>query len=196
MKTNTWYLSFFLALLLSSAARPDSLPPPIIPQCVGVNIHFTGAPARDLDGLQSGGFGWIRMDFAWDSIEKVKGQYDFSAYDTLVAGLAARHIKPLFILDYGNTLYQTGAPRSPEAQAAFARFAAAAVTHYKGKPILWEIWNEPNGGFWPPGANVLEYRQLAFETARAIKQADPNATVIAPGTSGIPLDFLESVFQT
>ncbi|MDQ2798009.1 MAG: cellulase family glycosylhydrolase [Armatimonadota bacterium] len=196
MKTNIWYLSFFLALLLISAARPDALPPPIIPQCVGVNIHFTGAPARDLDGLQSGGFGWVRMDFVWDAIEKVKGQYDFSAYDTLVAGLAERHIKPLFILDYGNDLYQKQAPRSPEARAAFARFAAAAVTHYKGKPILWEIWNEPNGGFWPPRANVLEYRQLAFETARAIKQADPNATVLAPGTSGIPLDFLESVFQT
>ena len=181
-------------------ARPDALPPPVVPQCVGVNIHFTGAPARDLDGLQAGGFGWVRMDFAWDAIEKVKGQYDFMAYDTLLAGLTARNIRPLFILDYGNDLYQTGAPRTPEARAAFARFAAAAVTHYKGKPILWEIWNEPNGGFWKPQANAAEYGRLAFETARAIKQADPNATVLAPGTApgplGIPLDFLESVFQT
>lgn len=185
-----------LTLFLAGTARPDALPPPVIPQCVGVNIHFTGAPARDLDGLQRGGFGWIRMDFFWEGIEKVKGQYDFSAYDKLVAGLAERGIKPLFILDYGNALYQQGAPRSPEARAAFARFAAAAVRHYKGKPILWEIWNEPNGGFWSPRANVLEYRQLAFETAKAIKEADPKATLMAPGTSGIPLDFLESVFQT
>lgn len=184
------------AVWAGSAARPDALPPPVVPQCVGVNIHFTGAPARDLDGLQAGGFGWIRMDFAWDRIEKVRGQYDFSAYDTLVTGLAARHIKPLFILDYGNDLYQTGAPRTPEARAAFARFAAASVTHFKGKPILWEIWNEPNGGFWKPQANAAEYGRLAFETAKAIKEADPNATVLAPGTSGIPLDFLESVFQT
>ena len=196
MKTSPLCLCLFLTVLIGGAARPDSLPPPVIPQCVGVNIHFTGAPTRDLDGLQSGGFGWIRMDFAWDAIEKVKGQYDFSAYDMLVAGLAARHIKSLLILDYGNDLYQKQAPRSPEAREAFARFAAAAVRHYKGKPILWEIWNEPNGGFWLPRANVSEYRQLAFETARAIKQADPNATVIAPGTAGIPLDFLESVFQT
>ena len=134
--------------------------------------------------MQAGGFGWVRMDFAWSAIEKVQGQYDFSAYDTLVAGLTARHIKPLFILDYGNDLYQTGSPRSPEARAAFARFAAAAVTHYKGKPILWEIWNEPNGGFWKPQANAAEYGRLALETARAIKQADPNATVLRPEHRG------------
>ena len=193
---NTFPLSTFLLILLCAVARPDSLPPPVVPQCVGVNIHFTGAPTRDLEGLKQGGFGWIRMDFVWDAIEKVKGQYDFAAYDTLVAGLAVRGIKPLFILDYGNDLYQKGAPRSPEARAAFARFAAASVTHYKGKPILWEIWNEPNGGFWKPQANAGEYGRLAFETAKAIKVADPNATVLAPGTAGIPLDFLESVFQT
>ena len=184
------------ALCFCRPALPDALPPPVVPQCVGVNIHFTGAPARDLDGLQSGGFGWVRMDFVWSAIEKVKGQYDFAAYDTLVAGLATHHIRPLFILDYGNDLYQTGSPRSPEARGAFARFAAAAVTHYKGKPILWEIWNEPNIGFWKPQPSAAEYGRLAFETARAIKEADPNATVLAPGTSGIPLDFLESVFQT
>ena len=183
-------------ILFSAPARPDALPPPVVPQCVGVNIHFTGAPARDLDGLQSGGFGWVRMDFVWSAIERAKGQYDFAAYDTLLGGLTARHIKPLFILDYGNDLYQTGSPRSPEARAAFGRFAAAAVRHYKGKPILWEIWNEPNIGFWKPQPNAAEYGRLAFETARAIKQADPNATVLAPGSSTIPLDFLESVFQT
>jgi len=186
----------FFAVCFCRPALPDALPPPVVPQPFGVNIHFTGAPARDLDGLAAGGFGWVRMDFVWDHIEKVKGQYDFAAYDTLVAGLTARHIQPLFILDYGNDLYQTGAPRTPEAQAAFARFAAASAVHYKGKPILWEIWNEPNGGFWKPQANAAEYGRLALETARAIKEADPNATVLAPGTSGIPLDFLESVFGT
>lgn len=61
---------------------------------------------------------------------------------------------------------------------------------------MWEIWNEPNGGFWKPQANVKEYGQLALETAKAIKAADPKATVLAPGSAGIPLDFLEGVFQT
>lgn len=186
----------FAVLASAALASPQSLPPPnLVPDGFGVNIHFTGAPARDLDGLQSAGFRWARMDFAWDAVEKTKGVYDFAAYDTLVAGLKARHIKPLFILDYGNDLYQKGAPRTPEARAGFARFAAAAVRHYKGKPILWEIWNEPNGGFWQPRANADEYAALAVETAQAIRAADPNATVIAPGTSGLPLSFMETAFK-
>ena len=193
-------MRYALPLLISLVApccvplRADSLPSPVVPQCVGVNIHFTGAPARDLDGLAAGGFGWVRMDFVWDAVEKVKGQYDFTAYDQLLDGLTKRGIKPLFILDYGNALYQNGSPRSPEAQAAFARFAAASVTHYKGRPILWEIWNEPNGGFWQPKADAEEYGRLAVATARAIKEADPKATVLAPGSAGIPLDFLEHIF--
>lgn len=184
-----------LTLFVFPRADADSLPPPVVPECVGVNIHFTGAPPQDLEGLHAGGFGWVRMDFAWESIEKEKGSYDFTAYDTLREGLTKRGIKPLFILDYGNRLYQDSSPRSPEARAAFARFAAAAAAHYRGKPILWEIWNEPNIGFWKPAPNVQEYTALALATAQAIKKADPNATVLAPGTSGIPLDFLESAFQ-
>ncbi len=196
MKHSAVLIGLLCAAWFSAPARPDALPPPVVPSCVGVNIHFTGAPARDLDGLEAGGFGWVRMDFAWGAIETVRGRYDFAAYDALVAGLTARHIRPLFILDYGNDLYQAGAPRTPEAWAAFARFAAAAVTHFKGRPILWEIWNEPNGGFWKPRADAAEYGRLALETARAIKAADPNATIFAPGTAGIPLDFLEAVFRT
>lgn len=184
--------------LLPAPARPapSALPPPgRIPDGLGVNIHFTGAPARDLDGLQQGGFRWARMDFVWDAIEKQKGVYDFAAYDALVAGLDAHGMRPLFILDYGNDLYEKGAPRSPSARAAFARFAAAAVTHYRGKRILWEIWNEPNGGFWQPQANVEEYGSLALATAQAIRAADPGATVLAPGTSTLPLPFFESLFK-
>ena len=189
------FACLLLLLALSRPARPDALPPPVVPQCVGVNIHFTGAPAQDLDGLARGGFGWVRMDFTWSLVEKTKGQYDFSPYDALLAGLTARGIRPLWIFDYGSDLYQIGSPRSPEARAAFARFAAAAAAHFRGKPILWEIWNEPNIGFWKPAPNAAEYGRLALETAQAVKKADPNATVLAPGSSTIPLDFLETVFK-
>lgn len=198
MKPSSLALFCTLALLPTlTQARPSALPPPgRMPDGVGVNIHFRGAPARDLDGIQRAGFRWIRMDFVWDYIEKTQGVYDFTDYDTLVAGLRSRHIRPLFILDYGNKLYQEGAPRSPQARAAFARFAAAAADHYRGQSIIWEIWNEPNIGFWQPQPNADEYAALAFETARAIKATDPNATVIAPGSSTLPLPFMETLFKT
>ncbi len=191
--------ALLLAVLLAPVAvlaSPKALPPPgQVPDSFGVNIHFTGAPARDLDAMQQAGFRWARMDFVWDAVEKTKGVYNFAAYDALLAGLTAHKMKPLFILDYGNDLYQQGSPRTPEARTAFARFAAAAASHYRGKPILWEIWNEPNGGFWKPRANAEEYAQLALATARAIRAADPGATILAPGTSGLPLSFMETAFR-
>ena len=158
--------------------------------------HPFHRPAEAGSGRSVTGRLWLDSHgFRWASIEKTKSVYDFSAYDSLLAGLTARHIKPLFILDYGNDLYQKGSPRAPEARAAFARFAAASVRHYRGQTILREIWNEPNGGFWSPQANVQEYGALALATARAIRAADPHATVIAPGTSGLPMDFMESLFR-
>ena len=98
-------------------------------------------------------------------------------------------------MDYGNDIYQKGSPKSPEARAAFARFAAAAVTHFKGRGVLWEMWNEPNGGFWTPKANVDEYIALALDTGKAIKAAQPNEIYIGPATSGMDFTFIERCFQ-
>lgn len=180
---------------VSPAGAAPKFAPPVVPDNFGVNIHFTGAPQQDLDGLSALGVRWIRMDFFWSGIEKTKGVYDFSAYDTLVSALAARHIRPLFILDYGNDLYQSGSPSTPEARDAFARFAAAAATHFAHAGVVWEIWNEPNIGFWKPEPNANDYAALALETAEAIRAADPHATVIAPATSGMDFGFMETCFK-
>ncbi|HEX5324672.1 MAG TPA: cellulase family glycosylhydrolase [Capsulimonadaceae bacterium] len=187
--------SLFIFGCAYTPAGAASFPPPIVPQGFGVNIHFTGAPAKDIDGLAKMGVGWIRMDFLWGGVEKTKGAYDFSAYDTLVTALSAHHIYPLFILDYENPLYGPNSPSTEEDRAAFARFAAAAARHYAGKIILWEIWNEPNISFWKPAPNVKDYAALALATAQAIKGADPRATVIAPGMSTMDFPFVETCFQ-
>lgn len=46
-----------------------------------------------------------RVDFHWERTEKEKGIYDFSIYDTLTEKMLAHNIIPLYILDYGNHLY-------------------------------------------------------------------------------------------
>lgn len=110
------------------------------------------------------------MDYGWATIEQSKGQYNFSAYDKLLADCKTNNIQPLWILDYGepperrvekhvpdlstgpsppflagNALY-TGdsqtAPATPEAQAAFANYAVASISHFKGNNIIWELYNE------------------------------------------------------
>jgi len=186
-----------MALLTTSVgAVQPGLPPITVPDCVGVNIHFTGTEREQVDKIAEGGFRFIRMDFAWTAIEKKKGEYDFKAYDELVDSLATRKIRALFILDYGNPFYDDGAaPHTDEGRAAFARFAAAGAAHFKGKGVLWEIWNEPNGGFWRPQANVEDYVKLAKAVYPALKKADPKCTVLAPALAGWDIGFIENAFK-
>ncbi len=166
------------------------LPRPGVPESLGVNIHFTTPAPGEMKQLAAEGFKWIRMDFSWQGTEQVKGKYDFSAYRTLMRALRKYSIRPIFILDYGNNLYQNGAPTTPTAIAAFSRWASSAVAAFRGEGVLWEMWNEPNGGFWPPQANVQQYANLALAASKAIRHTSPHEWLIGPGMSGMDFNFL------
>jgi hypothetical protein len=117
-------------------------------------------------------------------------------------------LRALYILDYSNPLYEpeveskdplTGethrgiaAPCHPESVAAFAKWAAEAAERYKESDVVLEIWNEPNITFWRPVPDVNRYITLAFATCRVIRSADPEAIIIGPATSQVPLPFIES----
>src|SRR5262249_43742512 len=179
---------------------------PVIPAGVGVNIHFVRGHEKDLDLIAAAGFKFIRMDFGWGGIERKKGQYDWSAYDELTTNLDQRGLRALYILDYSNPLYEeaaetknpinqkpkreTSSPQHPESIEAFARWAAAAAVHFKGRHVIWEIWNEPNISFWKPKPDVKQYTVLALATAKSVRAADPGVTIIGPATSEFPWGFL------
>ena len=57
--------------LATSGAMGADLPDLVVPDGLGVNIHFTGAPARHLDMLRDGGFRFVRMDFVWDRCKRL-----------------------------------------------------------------------------------------------------------------------------
>lgn len=195
------------ALLCASAAGAVEIPDLVLPAGVGVNIHFTRGHERDLDLIAAAGFKFIRMDFSWGATEQIKGSYDWSEYDELTANLERRGIRAYYIFDYSNPLYEETAtsknpisgheeealasPQHPASVAAFARWAATAAKHFQGRHVVWEIWNEPNIFFWQPKPDVSQYTALALATAKAVRAADPSATIFAPATSEFPWPFLE-----
>lgn len=204
-------LASTLVAAVHAAGPPRAIPELLLPQGVGVNIHFTRGHERDLDLIAAGGFKFIRMDFGWGGTERRKGEYTWADYDELTANLEQRGLRAIYILDYSNGLYEetivsrdpisgkesraTAAPRNPESREAFARWAAAAARHFQGRGIIWEIWNEPNIGFWRPEPNVKDYTALVLATCQAVRAADPQATIIAPASSGFPWTFIEGLFK-
>jgi hypothetical protein len=183
-------------LLGTAALRSAELPKPVLPDGLGVNIHFTDPQPGEMEMMAQAGFRFIRMDFAWGGIEREKGQYDFSAYDRLMKALDAHHVRAVFILDYSNPHYDKGlSPASDEGRKAFARWAAAAQRHFRGRGILWEMYNEPNIGFWKPKPDVEQYAKLALEVGKALREAASDEIYIGPATSGIDMPFLEGCFK-
>jgi hypothetical protein len=164
---------------------------------LGVNIHFINPKPGEIKLIAEAGFRWVRMDFKWDVTERERDRYDFAAYDRLMSELDQFNIRALFILDYGNPLYDGGAPPRTEAvRQAFTRWAVAAAKHFQGRGVIWEIYNEPNNSmFWPPQPKVDEYIALAIAVGGAFRTTVPNEKLIGPATSGIDFDFLEACFK-
>lgn len=154
---------------------------------LGVNIHFT-TDDQALDAAASAGFHWVRMDLAWDAVERTVGNYDFSPWDELLDALEQRGMAADFILDYGNTLY-TGAamtpPRSPAEITAFGDYVAAAVTHFQDRTnLVFEVWNEPDiDGFWGGAPSASEYQAVLEEALNRAHAANPNAQLLTGGLS-------------
>jgi hypothetical protein len=167
-----------------------------LPDGLGVNIHFTDPRPGEMEMLAAAGFKWVRMDFGWDATERRKGEYDFSAYDRLMSALDRHHIRPIFILDYSNRFYDDDqSPHTDEGRAAFAKWAAAASTHFKGRGVVWEMYNEPNIQFWHPKPNVRDYAKLALAVGKALREATPQETYIGPACSTMDFKFLEACFK-
>lgn len=202
----------FLSTAFGKNMPSDKLPDGTIPDGVGVNIHFTAGHEQDLTRIEAAGFKFVRMDFLWEKTEPRKGDYDWSEYDTFTTELERHGLRPYYIFDYSNPLYEEfvtctnpvthhlenalSSPRHPESIAAFALWAAAAAEHFRGRGVVWEIWNEPNISFWKPRPDVTQYAALALATARAVRAADPGACIVGPTTSGFDWKFLETVFKS
>ena len=171
----------------------------IIPDGFGYNIHFIDAKAGEMEMLADAGATVIRTDFSWGGLEREKGVYDFSGHDRLTLSMEKqkKKIRPMYVISYRNKHYDQGlSPHTPEGPAAFVRWVSAAVTHFKGRRILWKMYNEPNlQRFWTPKPNPEKYVQLALEVGRAIRSIAPNEIYVGPATSGIDFSFLESCFK-
>jgi hypothetical protein len=162
---------------VSVALPPMAAPTELSPASpFGINTAFRPQSpdlAARLHAMQQAGIKWGRQDFTWKTIERTNGQYIWEPYDTLVKQCLDRGL-----LIFGNLAYEPAFhdPRTAEGVRAYAALARAAAERYRGKVDYWQIWNEPNGGFWK--GTPEQYASLLAAAGKAIHEANPHAKVL------------------
>ena len=80
--------------------------------------------------------------------------------------------------------YSVDDPRNP-----FGQFMLRLARGYKGRITTWVIWNEPDflpgesGTWWTWSGSPADFYKLMKTAYRAVKEVDPNATVVFPATT-------------
>jgi hypothetical protein len=143
--------------------------------------------AARLDDAVTLGVGWIRLDLAWcDTQPDNAATYEWSRFDRVVHAAQARGLSLLPVIAYtpgwarpAGASSQMWAPADP---AQFAAFAAAAVRRYAPLGLhTWEIWNEPNSGFWAPTPSPAAYVRLLKLTVAAMRRCDRQVFIVSGG---------------
>ena len=146
-------------------------------------------PAKAYDKVAALGVKHIRIQSGWARTEQKKGIYDFTWLDSVVDNLLRRGLMPWLCLCYGNGVYDEAAAKvfgavgcppihTEEQKKAWHDYVVALVTRYKGKIGWYEVWNEPDGKWcWKHGVNGTEYGEFVNATAKAVREADPDAKV-------------------
>jgi polysaccharide biosynthesis protein PslG len=167
--------------------------------------------AKYLDLLKAAGGGWVRFDINWASIQGGgPSSYNWAPFDAVAN---AAHARGLLVL--GTILYTpawarpsgTNGQYPPTNLSDYSNFAKVAAQHFGALGVhAYEIWNEPNIGFWLPSPDPARYTAMLKGAYTAIKQADPSATVISAGLSPYgsygqsdaghmnPINFLEQMY--
>ena len=116
-----------------------------------------------------------------------------------MAKLAEHGLEPLIVLSFAHHLYDGGlTPFSAEGRDGYAHYGRAVLDRYGSQILAVEIWNEYNGSFCEGPCRddrPTSYANMLEQAYRALKSSRPNVTVIGGATAGIPLTYLETVFQ-
>ena len=169
---------------------------------VGVNMHFSNTSA-DLQTLldlsaKTGASMW-RSTIPWITVEQEKGVLNIPQLsDTVVDYTLSLGMEPLVILAYGNELYGTDVS-TDEWLAGYVNYCRTVALHFKDRVTHYEIWNEWNialGGLDQQFKDDPQlYARALVAASNAIRQVDPDATIVGGVTAGLPLEWIEEMLQ-
>jgi hypothetical protein len=167
----------------------------------GVVINNKASSVAQSDSLVADlGVGWVRNFAPWNSFEPARGQFNQGMAQALEEEIDGLPVGTKVLLDLVDTPHwesgssnPTTPPRNP---ADYARFAGAMAKRFAGRVAAWEVWNEEDSSsWWAGGPDPAAYTRLLRDAHRAIKAADPSATVLIGGLTGNDYEFLQQLYE-
>jgi polysaccharide biosynthesis protein PslG len=182
------FIIVILVLTISCATVPDRseyrIPDPESKNFSGLQFGLCHAGYSLSDEeyalLDDLGVQWIRIDFRWDKMEKVQGEWDFSFYDNFLEKADAEGRKVLAILDYDTSWLHVGKDKSrrisPDEMPLFLEYVKVVADRYGDRVGAFEIWNEPNTKRFWTGSDA-DFFDLTNQTLDLLKSENPQTPV-------------------
>lgn len=133
----------------------------------------------------------LRRVATWATVERRRGEFDWTHHDQIYAELRAAGIKPLWIATSAPcwaTGRRCGAPSTPpdaDHVDEFASFTAKLARRYP-ESLGIEIWNEQNFSmFWRGKIDPGLYGDMLAASAKAIHRVDPEMPVVLGGLAAL-----------
>ena len=156
---------------------------------------------------------------SWDWIEQKRGVYAaLPELDDAVDSLVDSGMNIQVQLLYGNQMYTARSGKLPdvsvpepgsfhnddrslysvfwppvtaEQTAAFNKYVAWTVDHFKDRIHYWALWNEQDIGYWNPWGDPEQYGHLLTPFIDTVHRTDPQAKVIYGGQADPSREFTQ-----
>ncbi len=146
---------------------------------------------EELKLIREVGLGWVRSDFDWSGIQRNPDSWSYDHLDTVITHAEQAGIQMLPILDYSISFANPAFKHLD----LWGKYVSNTVTRYQHRLPVWEVWNEQNlEGFWK-NANADDYFVLLKKSYETIKSVNPKLTVAVGGYAGVPMPFIEKLYQ-
>ncbi|TDR77815.1 endo-1,4-beta-xylanase [Paludibacterium purpuratum] len=181
------------SLLLAGYADGD----PFLGQHLLYLSSYAHIEAKAFDGVRI----WGNAGTIWRDIEPVRGQFDFSRMDGLVAAAGARKLDVIHTLgqtpfwassrpwEIGNMGFGAAAP--PKNMNDWSDYVSQVVNRYRDRIGAYEVMNEPrvpevvraiSPGFY--SGSTAQLVEMTLRVQEAVRKNAPAAKVICPAMDG------------
>jgi hypothetical protein len=175
----------------------DMVPPGVRLGIVrSISYGLFGKPDQFVPQLRELGATLVRVYFYWSQIEPEPGRYTFEAVDAFLDQLDGS--EEVWVTVCSSSRWATRQatdflPPSPAKDPdAYRRFVDRLVRHCAGRVRCWQCDNEPSNVGLTWAGTAAEYVAQLKVLHRAVKDADPEASVVLGGAPALPASTPDS----